>query len=431
VAFGNEGEYAGGKMEFNTSSELVERVKALAREGFSPRYGELEDVFDPHPRWDRLCELGSRLWLDTGDIEGAAQRWSEEMEALTTNNTLLNREVQKGIYDDLIAESLSILDDAGLTRQQLIMEIAFILNARHGLRLVERFDARVSVELHTGLAHDIERTVWYGQRLFDICPERFIVKVPLTPAGYLAARRLNAASVAVNFTLGFSARQNYLAAMMAWPGFVNVFLGRLNSFVASNDLGAGENVGEKTTIASQQAVEALRSQEGMHTRQIAASMRSGDQVMKLAGVDVMTMPLNVADDFLALDSASQEFVSFADQVYPVALEAEVEEVVNKLWRVPPSFKESVDELLDEPLGDYQADDLRAFWAERGFGDLFPEWSQKDVAVIEADGKIPDYTRWAERLQVGQVALDALMSKSGLHQFAADQKELDARIASNL
>ena len=38
--------------------------------------------------------LGSELWLDTGDIEAAAEPWTEEFTALTTNNTLLNAEVQ-------------------------------------------------------------------------------------------------------------------------------------------------------------------------------------------------------------------------------------------------------------------------------------------------------------------------------------------------
>ncbi len=60
------------------------------------------DRFPSDPFWKGLQERGSELWLDTGDIEGAARLWTPEFSGLTTNNTLLNKEVQKGTYDELI-----------------------------------------------------------------------------------------------------------------------------------------------------------------------------------------------------------------------------------------------------------------------------------------------------------------------------------------
>ncbi len=49
------------------------------------------------PFWESLRETGTELWLDTGDMEEAEANWSAEMSALTTNNTLINSEIQKGI----------------------------------------------------------------------------------------------------------------------------------------------------------------------------------------------------------------------------------------------------------------------------------------------------------------------------------------------
>ncbi len=416
----------------NTSPELAQTVRSLAAQDFEPRYGELEGAFDSNPRWQRVRGLGSRLWLDTGDIEGAAEYWSQEFEALTTNNTLLNREVQKGIYDDLIERCAAALSGfSDLDDDQRVVEIALVLNAYHGLRLVERFDARVSVELHTDLAHDIERTVWYGRRLFAMCPRRFIVKVPLTPEGFLAARRLGAQGVKVNFTLGFSARQNYLAASVSEPAFVNVFLGRLNSFVANNGLGKGENIGERATIASQRAVEERRVQQGLNTRQIAASMREGEQVAKLAGVDVMTMPLSAAEEFLASEFSAEQARPFTDQGYPLDLETEAEALVGVLWDVPRAFRGAVEALRETALDGASGGDLRAFFAARGHAGLFPAWSEADIKMIATDGKIPDYARWGARLEEGSVDLDALMSRSGLLHFAADQLALDGRIRAYL
>jgi len=136
----------------------------------------------PHdPVWAGLRATGSRLWLDTGDVDEASRLWNDSFEALTTNNTLLNIEIQKGLYDHLVKDAAAELMKAapGLGTDELVLEIAFILNARHGLELVKRFDAHVSVELHTDLAHDVERMVAYGRRFHAICPERFYVKVPL------------------------------------------------------------------------------------------------------------------------------------------------------------------------------------------------------------------------------------------------------------
>jgi transaldolase len=99
-----------------------------------------------NPEWKKVRGTGTELWLDTGDMEAAGALWNPEFSALTTNNTLLNREIQKGIYDAWIPQAAAAAraDRPDLGEQELVLEIAFALNARHGLRLVERFGAYVS-----------------------------------------------------------------------------------------------------------------------------------------------------------------------------------------------------------------------------------------------------------------------------------------------
>ncbi len=162
----------------------------------------------PDPFWQNLKETGTELWLDTGDIEEAKKIWSAEMTALTTNNTLLNKEIQKGIYDFFIREAHKIVKQLPLNEQ--VIEIAFILNARHGLRLAKIFGGSVSVELHTDTANDFDAIVDYGKRYFNISPEHFLVKVPYTATGLLGARKLRQLGVRINLTLEFSARQNVM-----------------------------------------------------------------------------------------------------------------------------------------------------------------------------------------------------------------------------
>ncbi len=378
----------------------------------------------PDPFWKGLRDAGTECWLDTGDIDAAGKLWTADFSGLTTNNTLLNKEVQKGIYDGVIREAGALL--GGLESERRVMEIAFLLNALHGLRLVKTFDAKVSVELHTATAHDVEEAVAYGKRFAAVSPDRLIVKVPLTAAGFLAARALRLEGVPVNFTLGFSARQNYLAAVFAFPNYVNVFLGRLNSYVADNGLGDGLMVGEKATLASQQHMSDVSRASGRRTLQIAASMRGSSQVRDLAGVDVMTIPVATAEEARA--RLTGPFASRLGKQYAVNLGQGVDPRrlrLSVLWDVTEKEKKLAASIQANPPR--TARELAARAEEAGVADMFPSMSVQDEAWIAKDGKIPRHARWEARIAAGELAVDTLLNLAGLASFTADQKALDEHV----
>lgn len=411
-------------------TSLAQRMDRFVRESAPLEIGKPELKGAPDAEWAALQRAGTRLWLDTGDIDAASAIWNAEFEALTTNNTLLNAEVQKGIYDDLVKKAAAIAREAkpSIGEKELILEIAFALNAHHGRRLVGHFDARVSVELHTGLANDVEASVAYGRRYFALCPERFYVKIPLTPAGFLSARRLAAEGVPINFTLGFSARQNYLAALLAKPACVNVFLGRLNAFVADNKLGDGENVGEKTALATQRELIALGKENRSPSKLIAASMRSGQQITDLAGVDIMTMPVKAATQYR--QKPDPDLKRHIDDDPPVTLAPgiKLEDFGGQtLWDVPPAFKLAVESLLKKDAEALTPDAIADHFAQAGLPGFLPEWSDADHATAQKDGKIPVLAHWKSRLAKEAIGLDALMNLSALHSFIADQAAFDDRI----
>ena len=398
----------------------LEHAEAMRPEAFAAQ---------PSPEWHALRQTGTRLWLDTGDMDEAAALWTSEFSGLTTNNTLLNREVQKGAYDKLVADVWRELKGA-LSPRDAVIEIAFLLNAVHGLRLAARFGCRVSVELHTDLCDDMERSLLYGRRYHEISPDRFIVKIPLTPSGLLAARRLGNEGVPINFTLGFSARQNFLAAALAQPQYVNVFLGRLNSFVADNKLGDGANVGERATLASQSAVEEVNELFGVHVRQIAASMRNGAQIAALAGVDVYTMPPKAAREFLDSAGAARVRSSHLGETPPVTFASGVDVeglTLNTLHTAPEPFKEAALESARRAMGDWTPDTLCTFFRDKGVHGFLMRWTDEDRRAAKADGRIPKLARWRTRFESGGVALDAVMNLSGLMAFTTDQEAMDARI----
>ncbi len=399
-------------------------VKELIMEGIDTTGAA--DTGKTDPFWASLRRTGTELWLDTGDIEEAQKIWSAEMSALTTNNTLLNREIQKGIYDDYIKRAYELVK--GYDRQTQIREIAFILNARHGLRLVERFGGKVSVELHTDFVHDYDATVYYARRLYEIAPDHFIIKVPFTAEGLVASRELHKMKIPVNMTLGFSARQNFLATTFAKPEYVNVFLGRINSYFADNGLGSGKYIGEKTTLASQRKVEEANGENGGTTKQIAASMRSSEQLPLLAGVDVFTMPTKVAS--AAREELPAEFEPRRSEDYEVDLHPSVspDEVrMDRLYELTEKGVDFIHKLTENPP--INGKEL----AERGrhgcCEDLFPELDAEDLKQISSEGKIPVHSTWKSRIAEGKMAIDTLLNLAGIETFKRDQQELDHRISS--
>ena len=376
--------------------------------------------------WTNLHNCGTTIWLDTGDMDEALQVWSGEMEALTTNNTLINKVIQKGIYDDFIPRTQEIL--SSLPHDRKIMETAFILNARHGLRLTKKFGGFVSVELHTATAHNIDDIINYGLRYRDICPEKFIIKVPYTAAGLIGARLLQEKGVRINFTLGFSARQNVMAANIARPDFLNVFLGRIGAYVVDNKIGDGSCIGEKTVIETQKHIKDIRSDLGTGTKLIAASIRHHDQLEMMAGVDVFTIPPKVAG--AARKELSGSFTSRLNENYTPGLSIDkYHENMDKFWEVDSKLSK-----LAKHLGNNlpaTGPDLEDIMRNEGFVDMFPVLNDEEKQRISDDGKIPVRSAWLDKINAGKIAPDTLLNLAGLASFTTDQTALDNRIDSIL
>jgi transaldolase len=407
------------------SQKLEEVLHGLAFEkieGESPRSKS-------DPLLARLKALGTEVWVDTGELEKAQAIWKDELTALTTNNTLANQVVQSGIMDKVIEDTIHKirLEGLELSEEDMILEVGFVINCKIALRLVQAFKVKVSVELHPAVSRSLERTLHFGRRYFKVCPEYFTVKVPLTPEGYLAVRTLRQEEVPINFTLGFSVRQNYLAARLASPDFVNVFLGRLNQVVIDHKAGTGDLVGEKVTLATQQALRSARdNHKEVNSRLIAASIRNGEQVAFLAGLDVLTIPPAAMKAFQDSGKSAEQVVSHIDDAIDPGIDPQhaLAKRFSELWELSAEFENFVNALVSNPqLDTMQGEEL----AELASGvNLFYPFSEDDLKKIQGHGKIPDLSVWPE-----SIAIDDLMTQSALQSFTKDQNALDERIRSFL
>ncbi|HPF51611.1 MAG TPA: transaldolase family protein [Draconibacterium sp.] len=401
---------------------MDESIKRKTREFVIKGIEEEPLAAQADPFWKNLRDAGTELWLDTGDMEEAEKNWSAEMTALTTNNTLVNKEIQKGIYDEFISSAREIVKDLPIDEQ--IVEIAFILNARHGMRLAKKFGGFVSVELHTNTAHNFNAIVDYGLRYHEINPKQFIVKVPYTAVGLLGARKLRELGVRINFTLEFSARQNVFVTAITKPNYCNVFLGRIGAYMKDNNLGSGEGAGERTVLSTQKWVSKISQNHSEPTKLIAASLRGYSQLDDLAGTDVYTMPTKVASEGRV--QLNGNFSSKREVVYPVdMIEDAAKYSPEKLWNV--TEKEVTLALDLDKNCPKNGNELIDRAHEAGCGDMFPYLSERDLKYISDDGKIPNHERWASRIESGELAIDTLLNLAGLASFTADQAALDNRI----
>ena len=403
----------------------------MSNTNFTTILNELLNKFNDTPvspqendLWDRLKKTGTELWLDTGDIDAAKELWNSNFTALTTNNTLLNKEVQKGIYDNIIKDAALFYDKLNIDRK--VKEIALVLNALHGLRLVKIFNAKVSVELHTDLAHDIDGIVHFGSKLHNVDPDHFIIKVPFTAEGLIGARKLHDKGIPVNFTLMFSARQNILAAMIAQPAYSNVFLGRIGAFLKDNDLGSSDFIGEQVTNATQKNLTELRGKGKTKTKLIAASIRNWKQLLLLKGLDVYTMPIAVASG--ALDNLDPSNNIPFEQPGEINLTSNISGL-EKLWHVNEKVFETAEYLSTKITS--SGDEIIEIAKEKGLEDMFPILNEEEKQTIMTDGKIPVFKHWKEEISKNKTAIDSLLNLSGLYAFKKDQEALDNRIKQKL
>ena len=235
-------------------------------------------------------------------------------------------------------------------------------------------------------------------------------------------RRLTREGIPINFTLGFSARQNYLAALLSHPDYANVFLGRLNAVVKDNHIGSGSLVGEKVTAMTQKTLDTLKEKHpDIPTRLIAASIRDGEQVSTLAGIDVLTIPPQALQEFLKMNLPPSRIESCRGKDFPAGVDPSALRRVQDLWEVTDSFKEAAADLMRKNPDALRGEDVVSCFESHRVP-FFHRFSETDLAAIKKQGKIPRLNDWEEN-----VSLDDLMTQSALQSFATDQEALDRRI----
>jgi len=130
------------------------------------------------------------------------------------------------------------------------------------------------------ISTDTDGMIEEARELSKLAPS-VVVKIPMTPSGMAAVKRLSHEGITTNVTLVFSTTQALLAAR-AGATYVSPFVGRL------------DDIGHDGIEVVSQAVTLLR-QYNLSTQVIAASIRHPRHVLQaaLAGAHIATVPYKV------------------------------------------------------------------------------------------------------------------------------------------
>ena len=178
-------------------------------------------------RLQQLHDIGQSIWLDSIDRrmlhDGELDRRisNDALTGMTSNPTIFQKALaSSNAYDDQIIEA----EQQGLTSWQLfeLLETTDVRDACDHFAAVysstRGADGYVSIEVSPGVSHSADATVEEARRLWKTVDRpNVMVKVPGTPEGAIAVRRLIAEGINVNITLLFAiqAHDRVIEAYMA------------------------------------------------------------------------------------------------------------------------------------------------------------------------------------------------------------------------
>jgi transaldolase len=227
---------------------------------------------------------------DTGDIEAMRQFRPQDA---TTNPSLLLKAAQQPHYRPLVEAALADAEQAGRKDAARIEAFMDRLAVNFGREILKIVPGRVSTEVDARLSFDTAATVAKARELIGlyekagIARERILIKVGSTWEGIRAAAELEREGIHCNLTLLFSFAQA-VACADAGVTLISPFVGRIYDFYRK-ERGAEIPAAEDPGVQSVTRIYNYFKKYGYTTQVMGASFRKVEQIIDLAGCDLLTI----------------------------------------------------------------------------------------------------------------------------------------------
>jgi transaldolase len=227
---------------------------------------------------------------DTGDIEAMRQFRPQDA---TTNPSLLLKAAQQPRYRALVDAALADADRLAVSEGQRTEAFMDRLAVNFGQEILKIVPGRVSTEVDARLSFDTAASVAKARELIGLYEkagidrERILIKVGSTWEGIQAAAQLERESIHCNLTLLFSFAQA-VACAEAGVTLVSPFVGRIYDYYRK-ERGAEIPADEDPGVRSVTRIYHYYKKYGHKTQVMGASFRKIDQILNLAGCDLLTI----------------------------------------------------------------------------------------------------------------------------------------------
>jgi transaldolase len=245
---------------------------------------------------DSILEQLSKISVvvaDTGDINSIQKYKPRDA---TTNPSLITTAAQMPEYAPVVDEALGwAKQQAGGQGTEAVIDLAIDrLAVEFGLRILKIVPGRVSTEVDARLSHDTDGTIKKARYLIDlykkagIGPERVLIKIAATWEGIRAAEVLEKEGIHCNLTLVFGKHQA-IACAEAGVRLISPFVGRILDWYKKSTGKESYPAAEDPGVVSVTEIYNYFKKHGHKTEVMGASFRNTDEIIELAGCDLLTI----------------------------------------------------------------------------------------------------------------------------------------------
>ncbi|AAP99564.1 MULTISPECIES: transaldolase [Prochlorococcus] len=262
---------------------------------------------------------------DTGDLE--AIRTFKPQDA-TTNPSLILAAAQIPAYQNLIDKSLQASRQrvgSFASAKEVVDEALDEVCVTFGKEILKIIPGRVSTEVDARLSFNTQATINKARKIIDlykkvdISKERVLIKVASTWEGIKAAEVLESEGIHCNLTLLFGFSQA-VACAEAGVTLISPFVGRILDWYKAEtgkDSYAGE---EDPGVVSVTKIFNYYKSNNYKTEVMGASFRNIDEILELAGCDLLT----IAPKFLEqLENSDSKLTRKLDSLKPLPSETKI------------------------------------------------------------------------------------------------------------
>jgi transaldolase len=233
---------------------------------------------------------------DTGDIDTIAEYQPRDA---TTNPSLLLKAAQQPQYRPLVERALTAADRASgpAARAEAFMDH---LSVAFGGEILKIIPGRVSTEVDARLSFDTDGSLAKARHLIGLYEangidrDRILIKVASTWEGIRSAEQLEREKIHCNLTLLFSFAQA-VACAEAGVTLISPFVGRIYDW-HKKQRGAEIPSDDDPGVASVTRIYNYYKKFDYPTQVMGASFRKTDQIVRLAGCDLLTISPDLLEE---------------------------------------------------------------------------------------------------------------------------------------